>query len=202
MNSRADYLARRKELIDTERALRFDAVSRQHASPEEHAACVGLSNLKRKEHDTFWDDDKKPSVHRNMPFLESRPRMEASQLFRHLKQMPKGALLHGHLDAMAPTEFLLHSALQHSEMLFIKASRPVEDFDLTDRHPREPVSLSFTYLSKDKAATATVPDQPNLYASDYQCGFVPIRLAREQFPGGPAAFDQFGAFPINHGVTV
>lgn len=108
--------------------------------------------------------------------------------------MPKGALLHGHLDAMAPVKSLLNEALKYQDRLLVKADRPVAPHDLDDRHPDKPVELSFKYVPATQAPTGEC--NRSLMDLDYDGAYLPVRAVRNCFPGGMEAFDQFGECSI------
>lgn len=64
-----------------------------------------IKALEASEVDSLWRESStvvgvEEKVWLGMPFTSSKPRMEHSILFKLLKEMPKAALLHCHLDAM------------------------------------------------------------------------------------------------------
>ncbi|KAK3289113.1 hypothetical protein CYMTET_3441 [Cymbomonas tetramitiformis] len=46
----------------------------------------------------------------SLPFMSVKNKIENTTLFKHLKKMPKGAVLHQHLDSMLPSEWLVKNA--------------------------------------------------------------------------------------------
>jgi len=108
-----------------------------------------------------------------------------------LKQMPKGALLHSHLDAMVNAADLLKIALEEPAM-HVKVSTRLTASSLASTLP------TFRGLNPSEFS-----DELSITSSTYVPGtWVQIRRARENFSvafGGPEAFDTWviGAITIN-----
>ena len=103
--------------------------------------------------------------------------------------MPKGALLHGHLDAMCSPHFLLATALAQPTLV-VSSSMRVTAENLALKKPK----LSFTYLPLSDVVhtVAAEGDDSNLTSKHYEPGdCVSAALARKLFPGGPEAFDAY-----------
>lgn len=107
--------------------------------------------------------------------------------------MPKGALLHAHLDAMVNAKTLLELALKQPAM-----------------HVRAPAVLCEASLASTLPTFRALPAEEiylctgrSLTASSYEPdAWVPLAAARENFDpalGGPAGFDAWviGALTIN-----
>ena len=105
--------------------------------------------------------------------------------------MPKGALLHAHLDAMVNASVLLKLALDQPAI-----------------HVRVPIALTPSDMNAILPEFKGLPqseftDAASITAPDYRPGtWVPIRHARESFDaqlGGPEGFDAWviGAMMIN-----
>lgn len=105
--------------------------------------------------------------------------------------MPKGALLHAHLDATVNASFLLQLALQQPA-IHVRASTPINATTISSTLP-EFMALSPAHFS----------DGPGLTEASYTANeWVPINKARETFDaelGGPHGFDKWviGALTIN-----
>lgn len=99
--------------------------------------------------------------------------MERTKLWKIVQRMPKGALLHAHLDAMVDVDFLLERALA-TDGIHIQASEP-----LSTPAALETVSVTFRFMKSSPRA-----DQP-LWSSQYQPStFVPLPAAANSFPSG------------------
>ena len=99
--------------------------------------------------------------------------------------MPKGGLLHAHLDATVDVNFLLNRILEQ-EALYVRASAPLTTLSFTANLPPEfsPFPKSEVKLSATKSLTDT----------SYDGGWIPVKVARETFSpelGGPEGFDKW-----------
>ncbi len=104
-------------------------------------------------------------------------------------QMPKGALLHAHLDAMVDARVLLHSALKYPAMHVRTAEK------LTPANLRATLPEFRPLPQNDWTSLESLVDDA------YKPGmWVPLSSARETFGfGGPDAFDDWvvAALTIN-----
>jgi adenosine deaminase CECR1 len=64
------------------------------------------------------------TVHPGMMFSLSKARMESTKLWKIVRQMPKGALLHAHMDAMVDFDFLL-DVLIKTPGIHLMSDRPL-----------------------------------------------------------------------------
>lgn len=97
--------------------------------------------------------------------------------------MPKGALLHAHLDATVNSEFLLQLALKQPA-LHVRVSQPINLSNVGSILPE------FRALPRDQFSSA-----PSVTEASYEPGtWVSIQNARAAFDsslGGPAGFDRW-----------
>lgn len=102
----SSYQAQRDALIAEDRALRFDhqsghtdALGAKDLLAEADAA---LRQIRREEYESVWSKDTEdvPHIFPGMEFLTAKKTIEKTKLFKTVKKMPKGALLHAHMDAM------------------------------------------------------------------------------------------------------
>lgn len=84
--------------------LRTDASFRQNLSPIARKACDIVSRIRDEEARTIWTpqledalarQEDRITVHPGMMFSLSKERMESTKLWKIVRRMPKGALLHG-----------------------------------------------------------------------------------------------------------
>jgi adenosine deaminase CECR1 len=99
--------------------------------------------------------------------------------------MPKGALLHAHLEATVDVNFLLNRILEQN-VLYVRASAPLTTLSPTPNALPEfsPFPGSAVRLSAVQCLT-----DPS-----YDGGWIPVRIARETFSpelGGPVGFDKW-----------
>lgn len=105
--------------------------------------------------------------------------------------MPKGALLHAHLDATVNSEFLLQLALKQPA-LHVRVSQPISVSNVGSILPE------FRALPRDQFSST-----PSVTEASYEPGtWVSIQNARAAFDsslGGPEGFDRWviGSLMIN-----
>ena len=99
--------------------------------------------------------------------------------------MPKGALLHAHLDATVDVNFLLNRILEQ-EALYVRASAP-----LTTLSPAANVLPDFSPFAKSEVKLSPIQSVTD---PSYDGGWIPVKVAREAFSpglGGPEGFDKW-----------
>lgn len=102
--------------------------------------------------------------------------MEKTKLWKIVRKMPKGALLHAHTDAMVDFDFLL-------EVTFATPGMHIYcDTDLSTPAKRAMGHVRFRYRKKEEPATS-------IWDSGYKLGsYIPLEKAAAEFPGGKAEF--------------
>ncbi|KAL8945310.1 MAG: hypothetical protein Q9211_000186 [Gyalolechia sp. 1 TL-2023] len=174
----------RDALIEQEKAQRSDNSFRQSLTPLAAAASTIVSRIRAEEHQTLWADDHAedepaPAVnpYPGMMFSLAKGRMEQSKTYQIVRRMPKGALLHAHLDAMIDSDFLVDQVLA-TEGMVIHASQP-----LSSAEARKQASVTFEY-SKSPDGTGS-----SIWSDDYTPGtLVAAVAAADSFPGGRESF--------------
>ncbi|KAL8952850.1 MAG: hypothetical protein Q9222_001242 [Ikaeria aurantiellina] len=173
------YYQGREALIEQEKAQRSDTSFRQSLTPIASTACAIVSRIRSEEQQTLWTNDGSEINHYpGMMFSLAKKRLEQSKLFQILRRMPKGALLHAHMDAMIDAHFLVDQALATAGMA-IHASHAL---DTTEA--RKQASVTFSYSKSLDPSTASIWSQG--YQADQA---VPAAMAADSFPdGGRAGF--------------
>ncbi|MBE7180364.1 MAG: hypothetical protein INR71_03985 [Terriglobus roseus] len=112
-----------------------------------------------------------------MMFSLAKERMESSKLWRIVRRMPKGALLHCHLEAMVDMGWLIEEAIGMDDMC-VKTTEPLTD-DVRDKG-----------AFKFQTSKSPVRGGPSMWTSAYQADtLVPLVEFADTFPdGGRAAF--------------
>jgi adenosine deaminase CECR1 len=147
-------------------------------------ACAIVSQIRFQEQQTLWTKEYEDSlltehvdVFPGMMFSLAKERMEKSKLWQIVQKMPKGALLHCHLEAMVDLDWALDEAFK-TEGVCVRADGPI----VTEQQRRK-TRFSFTY-SKNAKETSSIWTEG--YAADTP---VPINTAASSFPdGGKAGF--------------
>jgi len=146
-------------------------------------ACAIVSDIRFEEQQTLWTKEYEDSlatetqdVFPGMMFTLARPKIEKSKLWKIVKKMPKGALLHCHLEAMVDLEWLIEEAF-NLKGYHIKADAPLDSDNAQAVSP-----FMFKWL-KDTPASS-VSSTP-IWSASYSPGtFIPIAAAADSFPHG------------------
>ncbi|KAI4205161.1 MAG: hypothetical protein LQ346_001494 [Caloplaca aetnensis] len=178
------YYEGREALIDQEKAQRSDSAFRQSLTPLAAAACAIVSRIRAEEHQTIWTNDFADETSVNginhypgMVFSLAKQRLEQSKTYQIVRRMPKGALLHAHMDAMIDSDFLVDQVLA-TEGMVIQASQALKTKEL-----RKAAFVSFQY------SKSPITPEASIWADNYQPGqFVPAIAAADSFEGGRDAF--------------
>ncbi|GJE96443.1 adenosine deaminase-like protein [Phanerochaete sordida] len=194
-----DYLAKRRALIAKDRAARLDSSDRDgfasDASCDEADAYV--RRIREAEALSVWGPE---STHTHgegdathlfpgMAFLTARDIIIKTRLFKIMSKMPKGALLHAHLDATVNARVLLDLALKYPAI-------HVQTDALLTTSNLDSILPQFCPLPRSEwTEHASLTDQS--YESKT---WVPLSAARDTFAfGGPEGFDRWviGALTIS-----
>ncbi|KAF9469287.1 hypothetical protein BDZ94DRAFT_1303779 [Collybia nuda] len=187
----AEYQERRATLIRDDRSYRRDIQA--PLSPAEIKAEKIVRDIRALEASTIWKQEHASVPHPfpGMEFLTGRNLILQTKLFKILSKMPKGALLHAHLDATVNSEFLLKLALQQPA-LHVKVPQTITLSNVDSILPE------FRALPLDQYSNAL-----SVTETSYEPGtWVSIQNARAAFDpslGGPTGFDKWviGALMIN-----
>ncbi|KAI0374656.1 Metallo-dependent hydrolase [Pilatotrama ljubarskyi] len=185
-----EYLKRREELIAQDRALRPDNSSAKALASDEKRVDEILRSIRTAEAQSIWDD-KRPVKHIHGPqqmfpgmeFLTARETIVGTELFEIISEMPKGGLLHAHLDATVRVDVLLRLALEQPAM-------HVRTSELLTPSTLKTILPEFRALPKAEW-TSTESLTESLYSPG---SWVPIKNARNNFSlqlGGPMGFDRW-----------
>ncbi|KAI1465995.1 Metallo-dependent hydrolase [Daldinia caldariorum] len=174
------YLQGREALIAEENKERSDASFKKNLSPIAKRACAIAARIREEEKNTVWTPQLEDAlareadivVHPGMMFSLSKARMERTKLWRIVRRMPKGALLHAHMDAMVDFDFLFRVLLA-TPGIHLAADRP-----LTTDEEREDAKLTFRFFRQPRT-------EGNLWSPDYKPDtFVLLTQAADAFPDG------------------
>ncbi|KAF8077740.1 hypothetical protein FPV67DRAFT_10272 [Lyophyllum atratum] len=184
------YQQARAALIDEDRSLRRDR--HKHTSAEETADQL-VREIRATEASTIWKQKHESIPHPfpGMEFLTGREIIVKTRLFALLRKMPKGALLHCHLDATVNATVLLKLALEQPA-LHVRVSERVTSLNIGSLLPQ------FRALPPNEFF-----DARGLTDESYEAErWVSLQNARKNFDaglGGPEGFDKWviGAMMIN-----
>lgn len=186
------YKQKRADLIASERALRFDSAAIANATNQENRAAAVIRDIKARETRDVWSSSTDQLMYPGMEFLIAKETILKTELYKIIKKMPKGGILHGHMDAMCDASFLYKTALEYPNM-HIRVSSPFTSASASFPVPQ------FKPLSSE--ATAQNASAVDLTSDSYiPESWVPLSTARREFRfGGPEAFDKWiiGSMTIN-----
>ncbi|KAF9227808.1 Metallo-dependent hydrolase [Gyrodon lividus] len=176
----ADYRAEREVLVRADRALRADH-TRLNTELERQADQI-VRCIRAGEAESVWgvEHDDVPHPFPGMEFLTGKSIIQKTKLFKIISEMPKGALLHVHLDLTVGAKTLLEMALQHPS-IHISSSEVITSSNMSFIEPKlKPLAPNFI-------ANATSLTDPSYHPNTW----VPLSVAREKFHatlGGPGGF--------------
>lgn len=137
-----------------------------------------MSRIRDEEKRTIWKTQGNPDLNQNelfpgMMFNVAKEYMESTELWRIVRKMPKGSLLHCHLGATVDLDWVFNEVLSTPG---IQMSSPVP---LSSERIRENAVVKFRYSS------VTAADVPSIWSQDYPPHtLVPIKVAAATFPNG------------------
>ncbi|POS80033.1 adenosine deaminase [Diaporthe helianthi] len=180
------YLTGREALIAEEKKSRSDHSFRQNLSPIAQKACRIVDKIREEEQRTLWTYEYEDqlavrencTMHSGMMFTLAKGLMERTKLWRIVRRMPKGSVLHAHLDAIVDLDFVFETLLSEPGM---HISAP--DARLGTTEARADAVVNFRFFAKEKNPTMSIWDD-----AGYKPGeFVPLAKAADSFPDGGRA---------------
>lgn len=178
------YMTRREDWIAEEKTKRSDFQFRQSLSPLARDACKIVARIRAEEKATIWTSEREEKLAQNtdadiypgMMFGLAKKTMEKTKLYQIIRQMPKGALLHAHIDAMVDFDWLFDVLLKELGMC-ISCPTP-----LSNEEERYSGILAFCFRKNPDTKT-------NIWDASYPVNSpVSVVSAAESFPGGRTAF--------------
>lgn len=161
---------------------RLDRVFRENLSPIASEACAIIDQIRFEEQQTIWtkefeeslgEGDHAGDIYPGMMFSLAKERMEKTKLWKIVRKMPKGALLHCHYEAMVETSWILEQAFALGNVQ-IKASKSLDTYE-----GRRYAKIVFDAPETEPKETTSI------WSPDYKPDtFVPLQEAADSFPDG------------------
>ncbi|EFQ97319.1 hypothetical protein MGYG_00359 [Nannizzia gypsea CBS 118893] len=179
------YLQGRNSLIQEEKKQRHDAHFQKCMSVSTKEACRIISHIRDRELKSVWNKEAEEHVAKTqdtvlypgMMFRLAKDKMEGTDLWKIVKKMPKGALLHVHLEAMVDLDVLINQVLSLPG-IHIASDQPL----IAGALQLSPLRLQ--YFSKPQNV-GSGSDATSIWSSTYKPQlFIPVKEAAEKFPGG------------------
>ncbi|KAJ7064832.1 hypothetical protein C8F01DRAFT_983765 [Mycena amicta] len=182
------YKADRAALIELDRSLRIDHA--QVLSDLEVKAVRIVRDLRARDAAEVWQAEHPDVPHPfpGMEFLTGRTIIEKTKVFKIISKMPKGALLHSHLDATVKPRRLLEWALEYPAMhIRVGEKMAAENIGSIQVLPE------FRALPRDLWPEISEGSPPtSLTDASYVPGsWIALNTARESFLGGSDGFDKW-----------
>ncbi|KAE8355409.1 hypothetical protein BDV28DRAFT_129071 [Aspergillus coremiiformis] len=172
------YLKGRTSLILEEQKQRYDTNLRKTLSPVAAKACEIVSKIRARELTTLGLDER-DSVQLNknpmyMPHL-TRDQVQRSGLWKILQKMPKGSLLHAHMDTMFDIDFVIEEAFL-TPGVHIYAAKP-----FITQHDYKEGLFYFQYSPRIQ----NLENEPTLWEASYKPStLISLQKAASSFPNG------------------
>jgi adenosine deaminase CECR1 len=170
----------------------LDALFKSTFTPISARAAKTLARIRQKELATTWTSSYDDSISSatsktgghlfpGMMFTLARDRMEKeSTVWRIIERMPKGALLHAHMDAMFDIDWLVDQVLSEKGLCILAPEA------LKDDSSRQNGPLQIRYV-EPRAASTDGSVSGSIWNTDYESMTpVPITIAADTFPAGGA----------------
>ncbi|KOS46175.1 hypothetical protein ACN38_g2844 [Penicillium nordicum] len=180
------HLKDRQKLIALEKTHRQDHIFRQGLSATAKRADEIVQAIRQDEIDHYWrvagtPDGTTEERFAGEVFPLARPYISNTTLWKVIKRMPKGALLHAHLSAMLPFEKIVEIII-HTEGMVISASQPLDTEDAKQ-------NATITFGHNNGTLTS---NQSRIDAADYVPNTeIPVKTAAVSFEDGEAGFLEF-----------
>lgn len=171
--------------------IQLDANFRKSLSPIAARACKIVSQIRAREQHEVWthglDDaiahQSDEILYPGVMFQHAKGRMEKTNLWKIVEKMPKGSLLHAHMDAMFDIDFLIDQ-LFATPGIHISAPKPLitpQDYDAA------PVTFQFSSRSQGNT------EKPSIWYDTYEPStLIPVQNAAASFPkSGEAGFREW-----------
>ena len=166
---------------------RSDYSFRQALSPIAKKACEIVARIRKEEQEQIWTPKLEEQIaaredvviYPGMIFTHAKDIMESTKLWRIVRRMPKGALLHSHCDAMVEFDYLFDVLLATAGMHMV-----APDGALSTPAALSESRVAFRFLKTPRTGG------PSVWSDAYAAGTpVPLADAADGFPGtGRAGF--------------
>ncbi|KAJ9203145.1 hypothetical protein DTO166G4_238 [Paecilomyces variotii] len=186
------YINGREALIQEERKQRHDYTFRKSMSRVAAEASRIVSRIRAREQRDVWTDHLEEKIahqsdevlYPGIMFNLAKDRMEKTDLWKIVHRMPKGALLHAHMDAMFDLDYLIDLAFT-TPGIHISAPQPLSSDKALDVAP---VSFQFSKRPLSKS-----DNKPSIWTDDYEPStLLHIQKAASTFPrGGESGFREW-----------
>lgn len=179
----AAYWRSREALIAQEQSQRFDAAKTSNLTEAEAKAGEILNAITSRERQSLWNSEVNLTTFPGMPFREAIDAgLRETDVWKIISKMPKGALLHCHMDGTVQANWLIQEAVKYQDIFHVKADAPMTKETLYTN------GVCFAALppaQRQQSASTTA----DIFHSDYDGHqWMSLREARKRFPF-PTVYD-------------
>lgn len=179
-----EYMARRRGLIAYEKGKRFDAVRRVNRSDSERKVDEYIKQLRKEEIDRVYDNPNDLGMIKGSNWALSKSKgVQDGKLYKLLSKMPKGAVLHCHMDGTIDVDWLIKKTYEQDD-LFIRSNVPLIKHDLLYSAEIRIRQLPKQAKTKeDEGFLRADTGADDIFSSGYQPNtWVSLQKARQSFP--------------------
>lgn len=160
----------------------MDHAFRQALSATAVEASSIVAKIRDEEQRTVWTSEFEDHLAQDGPgvvfpgmmFGLAKDRMENTKLWRIVRRLPKGALLHAHMDATVDVDWLVDRLLSTPGM-HLHSPEPLHGPEALER-----AAILFTFAKSSGGG-----DAPSIWTADYRpSSLVPVTAAADSFPDG------------------
>ncbi|KAE8385970.1 hypothetical protein BDV23DRAFT_163938 [Aspergillus alliaceus] len=172
------YLKGRTSLILEEQKQRYDTNLRKALSPVATRACEIFSKIRDRDLATLGPNEGDRRQSTPIPHL-LEDQAQRTKLWKVLQKMPKGSLLHAHIETMLNIDFIIEEAFT-TLGIHVYAPKPL----ITQRDYEEGL-LYFQY-----SPVQSLENEPTVWEASYKpSSLISVQTAASSFPnGGEAGF--------------
>ncbi|KAK4936264.1 hypothetical protein LTR66_015361 [Elasticomyces elasticus] len=189
------FMAGRTQLIEQEKKQRHDRLFKANMTPLAKQAAKILSSIRKRELKEIWSGTTEADLYPGMAFSHARDRAERTDVYKCLARMPKGALLHAHMDAMVDMEWLVDQTLAEKGMCIVA---PQGQIDVQKRIGVNGIKvldqIQFKFVPEAILAK-NAHKSMNIWKADrtnYTAGTpIPVREAQRTFPDDTTTFKKW-----------
>jgi adenosine deaminase CECR1 len=193
--SMSEYQAQRTQMIEEEKSHRFDADKLSRLTEEERRANEVVEELKKEEETSIYNKKGDSEAIKGMDWEGAKVRgVREGKLYRLVQQMPKGAILHCHLDATVDPSWVVEKVLQVDNFYMLSSAPLTTPTSLFTSQVQFRVLPKEANLKEEVQPRASSSAQ-DIFAETYQPDtWVPLHQAKAQFPYGNVYGESNDAF--------
>ncbi|PWN34102.1 Metallo-dependent hydrolase, partial [Meira miltonrushii] len=178
------YIARRRGLIAHEKQKRFDAEKRTKRTETERKADDYVKQLRKEEIEKVYNNPNDLGMMKGSSWALSKSRgVQNGSLYKLISKMPKGAVLHCHMDGTIDVEWLIKRTYEQEDLFIIS------DVPLTEHSTLYTANVRIRQLPKqagtteDEGNARANKEADNIFSAGYQPNtWVRLSNARQAFP--------------------